>query len=308
MPSGGVTVCLNSGAGPRHLRRPAPATGFDSGYEPDGSWVASYSGINLQKGNNVDRRACRRWRSCGSGTACPGGDLDRIVRQQYFLSAVFRKVTSAGTLLNPLKLNRLLNAVSSSLQFDGNSAGHTGLDPLKLAQQMQNLAAGNLTFTTIPVSPQTIDGKDVEVTDTSALPAFVAGVIGTPQVSAYSKAKVVDPATVTVSVLNGTEENQLASTNAAVLDTVGFKTSTGSTGATTATQIRYPVGLEAQAKTLAQYVPGVSVVTNSDVKNVTLVMGTDGKKAVGSKSTPTTSAPTSSAAVQRNAATVDCIN
>jgi anionic cell wall polymer biosynthesis LytR-Cps2A-Psr (LCP) family protein len=72
------------------------------------------------------------------------GDLDRIQRQQYFLSAVFRKLSSAGVLLNPFKLQDLLKAVSTSLTMD------QSLDPLKLAEQMQNLTAGNLSITTIP--------------------------------------------------------------------------------------------------------------------------------------------------------------
>ena len=38
------------------------------------------------------------------------GDLDRIRRQQYFLSAAFRKLSSAGVLLNPFKLQNLLKA------------------------------------------------------------------------------------------------------------------------------------------------------------------------------------------------------
>jgi anionic cell wall polymer biosynthesis LytR-Cps2A-Psr (LCP) family protein len=72
------------------------------------------------------------------------GDLDRIKRQQYFLSAVFRKISSAGVLLNPIRLHNLLNAVSASLTMDQT------LDPLTLAEQMQDLTASNLTFTTIP--------------------------------------------------------------------------------------------------------------------------------------------------------------
>jgi LCP family protein required for cell wall assembly len=72
------------------------------------------------------------------------GDLDRIKRQQYFLSAGFRKISSAGVLLNPIRLHNLLNAVSASLTMDQT------LDPLTLAEQMQDLTASNLTFTTIP--------------------------------------------------------------------------------------------------------------------------------------------------------------
>jgi LCP family protein required for cell wall assembly len=48
----------------------------------------------------------------------PDGDLDRIKRQQAFLEALGSKVMSAGTLLNPFKLNSLLKAVTSSVTFD----------------------------------------------------------------------------------------------------------------------------------------------------------------------------------------------
>ena len=71
------------------------------------------------------------------------GDLDRIHRQQYFLSAAFSKISSQ-LLRDPLSLPGLLKAISSSLTLDKH------FDPRTLAQQMENLTAGNLTFTTIP--------------------------------------------------------------------------------------------------------------------------------------------------------------
>ena len=107
----------------------------------------------------------------------PQGDLDRIKRQQYFLSAVFRKMSSAGTLLNPIKLQNLLKAVSSSLQMDPD------LVPSKLATQMQNLQAGNFSFTTIPTqgfADVQIDGQtqNVVVVDAAAMPSFIGKLIG----------------------------------------------------------------------------------------------------------------------------------
>ena len=42
----------------------------------------------------------------------PNGDLDRIARQQQFLGAMVRKVLSAGTLLNPLRLNGFLDVAT----------------------------------------------------------------------------------------------------------------------------------------------------------------------------------------------------
>src|SRR6185312_2147147 len=97
------------------------------------------------------------------------GDIDRIERQHYFLSAVFRKLVSGGTLLNPIKLQNLLKAITKSLTMDDS------LDPFKLAKQMQNLSAGNVTFTTIPllgIRDVTGVGSVVAV-NTSAMPAFI---------------------------------------------------------------------------------------------------------------------------------------
>jgi len=103
----------------------------------------------------------------------PGGDLDRIKRQQYFLSAAFRKVSSAGTLLNPFKLQKLLKAVSTSLQMDNS------MDPLKLAEQFQDLSAGNLVFKTIPIEGFTTnDAGSVEIVKPGKVQQFVDQLVG----------------------------------------------------------------------------------------------------------------------------------
>ena len=294
---GGVQVCL--------LKAQNAQTDSDEA-------GSGYSGIDLPAGvSTIKGKQALAFVRQRHGL--PRGDLDRIVRQQYFLSAVFRKMTSAGTLLNPLKLNSLLSAVSSSLQMDGNSAGHKGLDPIALARQLENLSTGNLTFTTIPTGSATIDGLSVQTVDADQLPVFIAGVIGTAAASAYTKAKTVDPGSVSVSVLNGTGSSGVAGTNAAVLSKVGFKTTIGDADSSATTVIRYPAGLESQAKTLAGYVPGASVVRSTDVSVVTLVIGSDGKTAVSSKTTaptaPSKSTPTSAATPgTRTAAQAGCIN
>ena len=61
------------------------------------------------------RTPSRRWNSCGSGTTSPHGDLDRVKRQQYFLTAAFRQVATTGILT---KLNAVGDALQSSLYFD----------------------------------------------------------------------------------------------------------------------------------------------------------------------------------------------
>jgi LCP family protein required for cell wall assembly len=305
---GGVTVCLNQAMGPATYVGQR-GTGFDSGYEPDGSFVKSYSGINLHAGNNVIK-GTQALAFVRQRHGLPAGDLDRIKRQQYFLSAVFRKLVSGGTLLNPIKLQNLLKAITSSLTMD------RSLEPLKLGQQMQNLSAGNVTFTTIPLSgddPNSPVG-DVELVNTAAMPAFINKLIGTPAPSAVQSVKAADPKTVTVTVVNDTNANGLEQTNAAALKQLGFTTNVPAptTDVLDKTTIKYPKGAESAAKAVQAAVPG-AVLTQSNVSGVTLVLGNNGVqvKSLMSASTSATAGSSSSAAagtVTTNAAQAGCIN
>lgn len=239
----------------------------------------------------------------------PRGDLDRIVRQQYFMAAMFRRIASGGTLLNPIKTQRLIKAVANSMQLDENSPGHQGLDIIKLGQQMSDLTAGNLRFTQIPTVGGSVGTTSVQ-NITTDVPSFVRKYFGLEDTTALAKAKVVAPSTVSVDVRNGSGRGQWASTNAATLKGLGFKTSTGDYDATTATVIQYRSGMESQAKTLAQYVPGATMVVSTSVTQLTLVLGSDGKHAqpIPTKSTPKTSGSVGNSKDNRTAAQADCIN
>ena len=262
--------------------------------EGDASHPHGYSGINLKQGwNTIQGKQALAFVRQRHGL--PRGDLDRIVRQQYFLSAVFRKVTSAGVLANPFKLQKLLSAVSTSMQLDGSTPGHKGLNPISLAQQLQNLSAGNLKFTTIPTKGAVIDGADVLVVNPDEIPVFVAKVLGTTTTSAFSKAATVAPSTVTVAVLNGTGTKGWAGTNQAVLDKLGFKTTVGDAKSSSTTQVLYPLGMAAKAKTVAAYVHGATVSASSSVSVVTLILGSDGRRASATAATAGTSTSTASA-------------
>ncbi len=309
---GGVNVCLNNAMGPAKTAG-QEGNGFDSGYE-NGKFVYSYSGINLKKGNNVIK-GTQALAFVRQRHGLPGGDLDRIKRQQYFLSAVFRKLVSGGTLLNPFKLQNLLKAVTSSLTMD------QSLDPTKLAQQMQNLSAGNVTFTTIPVAgddPNSPVG-DVIVVDTAAMPNFINTVIGNPSQDALKSAKAADPKTVTVAVVNDTNSNGLEKTNAAALTKLGFTTTVPAptSAVLDKTTIKYPKGAESAVKALQAAVPGAVLSQTNDVSVVTLVLGNNGVQVKslmpansgGSSAAQSSSAPTSSAnTAVTNAATAGCIN
>ncbi|OAP22280.1 MULTISPECIES: LCP family protein [Amycolatopsis] len=105
----------------------------------------------------------------------PNGDLDRIKRQQAFLSSAMRKVLSAGTLTNPSMLNSLMDAVHRSFVLDDS------LDVLEFAQQVKGIASGDLTFATIPVittNGRSEDGQSIVEVDPAAVRRFVAGLAG----------------------------------------------------------------------------------------------------------------------------------
>ncbi|TDC44438.1 LytR family transcriptional regulator [Actinomadura sp. KC345] len=78
-----------------------------------------------------------------------GSDLQRIKRQQQFMTALADKVLSAGTLTDPQKVLKLTEAGSKSLTTD------EGLDlatMVKIAQGMRDLTADGLGFLTVPVT------------------------------------------------------------------------------------------------------------------------------------------------------------
>jgi LCP family protein required for cell wall assembly len=103
----------------------------------------------------------------------PRGDLDRVRRQQYFLTAAFRKVASVGILF---KLKALGDAVKRNIYLDPN------LNLIDLAHQMEKLSANNITGRTIPF--QGFDNNSpvgsVEVVDPVKVQAFVQRLINPP--------------------------------------------------------------------------------------------------------------------------------
>lgn len=76
------------------------------------------------------------------------GDLGRMQRQQQFVSAVMRKATSAGVILNPVKLVNFINSAMSAVSTDENLNKN---DLITLAKQMKNLSASKVRTLTVPL-------------------------------------------------------------------------------------------------------------------------------------------------------------
>ncbi len=309
---GGVDLCLNEDARPAtseaEARQDIP--GVDGGIEPDGTYVASYSHINLHKGINKDVQGQQALAFVRQRHGLPNGDLDRIKRQQVFLSAVFKKLYSKGVISNPLRVQGLLRAVAKSLSMDDELANN----PTKLADQLQNLTAGNLMFAPIPLLPQrpTIDGVgEVLLPDTAAMPAFIQTLLGNPPSDPYKQAKAAAPSTVTVSLANDTSSDGVELTNAAALRALGFTVNVppATSEVQDKTTISYPPGSEAAAKAVAAAVPGAVLVPTKTVTGVVLALGNNGIQVKtlmhrpGASATPT---PTSTTVVTASGS--NCVN
>jgi LCP family protein required for cell wall assembly len=109
------------------------------------------------------------------------GDLDRIARQQAFLSGMAEKVLSAGTFTDVSKLNSLVSAVQGAVVLD------KGWDVLSFAQQLRGMTSGAIAFVTIPVqslSLQTPSDGDAVKVDPGQVQQFVRTAISTPAVQA----------------------------------------------------------------------------------------------------------------------------
>jgi len=158
----------------------------------------------------------------------PRGDLDRVVRQQVFMASIVNKVLSSGTLSSPSKFADLSEAVRRSVKLDAN------LDPAQFAVQMQNLAGGNVQFSTIPVT--SIDGvgdygESVVTINTKDVNKFFQTLLGEKSEPSSSappsdnpKQALLDATRNTsINVLNATQPSGLAAAVAGALGDMGLK-------------------------------------------------------------------------------------
>ncbi|MDD7966880.1 LCP family protein [Actinomycetospora lemnae] len=85
----------------------------------------------------------------------PGGDLDRVRRQQAALRAFLQQALSSGTLSDPARAYTLVDTVTRHVGVD-DSLSNTGL--AQLAFGMRDLRNSNVSFLTVPVSGTGMEG------------------------------------------------------------------------------------------------------------------------------------------------------
>jgi LCP family protein required for cell wall assembly len=88
-----------------------------------------------------------RW-YLGQRYGLPGGDFDRVKRQQQFLKLMFEKLFSSNTFTDPARLDAALLAVTSAVKVDDSL---DNLELLSLAYSMRNVTPENISFFTAPV-------------------------------------------------------------------------------------------------------------------------------------------------------------
>lgn len=84
------------------------------------------------------------------------GDYGRIKRQQLFVSSLLRSLISADTLLDLNKLNNVVNMIIGNTVVDNVQSK----DLVQLGQSLQGMAAGHVTFVTVPTGVTDQNGDE----------------------------------------------------------------------------------------------------------------------------------------------------
>ena len=242
-----------------------------------------------------------------------GSDLERIGRQQAFMSSLVNRVKSKE--LNPVAIYNFLNAATKSITIDSQLGGIHGL--YDLAMSVRNLPASQVTFFTLPTYPRQL-----------VVPTDTANVMWTQPVDSrifqdyrndipVSNATVqrarkpaMSPHTVSVSVRNGTAQYGLQDSVGLLLTQKGFHVTSMTQETTqdvTETVIKYHAGHGAQARLLEAKVPGSAIQEVPGTSDrLVLVLGSNygtTTQTVGStqsSSTPTPSPSFSSRTASQN--------
>jgi LCP family protein required for cell wall assembly len=95
------------------------------------------------------------------GIGAATGDIGRMKRQQAFISAMIKKVVSKGTLANPVRLYKFLDAATRSLTTD---SGFAHLKELaSLGASLKNIGLDNIQFITVPNQPYEPDPNRLQL-------------------------------------------------------------------------------------------------------------------------------------------------
>jgi LCP family protein required for cell wall assembly len=233
------------------------------------------------------------------------GDYGRIKRQQLFLSSLLRSMISSEVFFSPSKLNNVVNTFVSNAYVDNVKTN----DLVDLAQSLQGVAAGRITFLTVPTGQTDENGNEpLRVDDNRAI--FDAIINDDPlpeennenQTSTPTAAKLMpeastgaaagqpgdtpegvdevatEPHDVTVHVSNSTGQDGLAATAAGQLRQDGFNVLQPDDypSSLASTTVFFSPGNEQAAATVASSLPNPQIQRVSGMGDVVhVVLGPD---------------------------------
>ncbi len=228
------------------------------------------------------------------------GDYGRIKRQQLFLSSLLRSMISKEVFFSLNKLNNVVNMFINDSYVDNMDTK----DLVTLGQSVQGIAAGRITFLTVPTTGYMDEygNEHLREDDTRAIFDAIINddplpeernadntpVPGTPESPAPSQdaapaTELVDtittnPHDITVQVSNSTGEDGLGATAADELQTHGFNVITPDDypGPLDTTTVFFSAGNEQAAATVASAFPTANIERSTNLGDVVqVVLGTD---------------------------------
>lgn len=204
-----------------------------------------------------------------------GSDLQRIERQQAFMSSMAQEATRTSLLLRPDKLYKFLDAATKSMTADED----LGLKRmLSIAGSVKELGMGELVFVTVPTEPYEGDSNRVQWR-TEASDELWAAVRNDAQLPGQEKARKKDPKLtvappdIAVSVHNDTAVTGLAAQEVAALEAQGFEASASTrpgTGESRGVIVRHAKGDTASARTVAAAYRGAKLTLDESLAEGTV--------------------------------------
>lgn len=228
------------------------------------------------------------------------GDYGRIKRQQLFLSSLLRSMISREVFFSLSKLNNVVNMFINDSYVDNMDTR----DLVTLGQSIQGIAAGRITFLTVPTTGYMDEYGNEHLREEDNRAIFDAiinddplpeeknadntPVPGTPESHTPSQdaapaSELVDtittnPYDITVQVSNSTDEDGLGATAASELQTHGFNVITPDDypGPLDTTTVFFSPGNEQAAATVASAFPNSTIERAASLGDVVqVVLGSD---------------------------------
>jgi LCP family protein required for cell wall assembly len=230
------------------------------------------------------------------------GDYGRIKRQQLFLSSLLRSMISKEVFFSLSKLNNVVNMFINDSYVDNMDTK----DLVTLGQSVQGIAAGRITFLTVPTTGymdeygnehlREEDNRAIfdaiinddplpeeKNADNTPVPGTPESHTQTPSQDAAPATELVDtittdPNDITVQVSNSTGEDGLGQTAAGELQTHGFNVISPDDypGPVDTTTVFFSPGNEQAAATVASSFPNSTIERATNLGDVVqVVLGSD---------------------------------